>query len=74
MEWLTCFSIINLMLGCLLSLLIFSWVFMNLKRLNEYNPSKLKFYLRYVDDVLAAFEKEQDSLHFLNFLNNKHRS
>ena len=73
MEWLTCFSIINLMLGCLLSLLILSWVFMNLKRLNEYNPSKLKFYLRY-DDVLAAFEKEQDSLHFLNFLNNKHRS
>ena len=64
MEWLTCFSIINLMLGCLLSLLIFSWVFMNLKRLNEYNPSKLKFYLRYVDDVLAAFEKEQDLLHF----------
>ena len=39
------------------------------KWLNEYS---LKFYLRYVDDILAAFEKEQDSLNFLNSLNNKH--
>ena len=30
------------------------------------------FILRYVDGILAAFEKEQDSLNFLNFLNNKH--
>ena len=42
------------------------------KWLNEYNFNKPKFYLRYVDDILAAFEKEQDSLNFLNFLNNKH--
>ena len=42
------------------------------KWLNEYNLNKAKFYLRYVDDILAAFEKEQDSLNFLNFLNNKH--
>ena len=42
------------------------------KWLNEYNLNKPKFYLRYVDDILAAFEKEQDSLNFLNFLNNKH--
>ena len=42
------------------------------KWLNEYNLNKTKFYLRYVDDILAAFEKEQDSLNFLNFLNNKH--
>ena len=41
------------------------------KWLNEYNLNKPKFYLRYVDDILAAFEKEQDSLNFLNFLNNK---
>ena len=34
--------------------------------------NKPKFYLRYVDDILAAFEKEQNSLSFLNFLNNKH--
>ena len=34
--------------------------------------NKPKFYLRYVDDILAAFEKEQDSLNFLNFLNNRH--
>ena len=40
------------------------------KWLNEYNLNKLKFYLRY--DILAAFKKEQDSLNFLNFLNNKH--
>ena len=42
------------------------------KWLNEYNLNKPEFYLRYVDDILAAFEKEQDSLNFLNFLNNNH--
>ena len=42
------------------------------KWLNEYNLNKSEFYLRYVDDILAAFEKEQDSLNFLNFLANKH--
>ena len=42
------------------------------KWLNECNLNKPKFYLRYVDGILAAFEKEQDSLNFLNFLNNKH--
>ena len=42
------------------------------KWLNEYNLNKYKFYLRYVDDILAAFEKEQHSYNFLNFLNNKH--
>ena len=26
----------------------------------------------YVDDILAAFEKKQDSLNLLKFLNNKH--
>ena len=39
------------------------------KWLNEYNLNKSKFYLRYVDDILAAFDNEQDSL---NFLNNRH--
>ena len=38
------------------------------KWLNEYN----KFYLKYVDDILAAFDNEQDSLNFLNFVNNRH--
>ena len=33
------------------------------------NPNLI---LRSVDDILAAFEKEQDLLNFLNFLNNKH--
>ena len=42
------------------------------KRLNEYNLNKPKFYLRYVDNILAAFDNEQDSLNFLNFLNNRH--
>ena len=37
--------------------------------LNQYNLNKPKFYLRYVDDILAAFDNEQDSL---NFLNNRH--
>ena len=44
------------------------------KWLNEYNPIKPKFYLRYVDDILAAFDNEQDSLNFYNFLNNRHRN
>ena len=41
------------------------------KWLNEY-LNKPKFYLRYVDDILAAFDNEQDSLNFLIFLNNRH--
>ena len=40
--------------------------------LNEYNLNKPTFYSRYVDDILAAFDNEQDSLNFLNFLNNRH--
>ena len=46
--------------------------FYKAKWLNEYNLNIPKFYLRYVDDILAAFSKEQDSLDFLNFLNKKH--
>ena len=42
------------------------------KWLNEYNLNKPKFYLRYADDILAAFDNKQDSLNFLNFLNNRH--
>ena len=50
-------------------------IFMNFyesKWLNEYNLNKPKFYLRYIDDILAAFDEEQDSLNFLNVLNKKH--
>ena len=36
------------------------------KRLNEYNVIKPKFCLRYVDDILAAFDNKQDSLNFSN--------
>ena len=39
------------------------------KWLNEYNLNRPKCYLRYVDDILAAFANEKDSL---NFLNNRH--
>ena len=42
------------------------------KWLNEYDLNKPKLYLRYVDDIPADFDKEQDSLNFLNFLNNNH--
>ena len=34
------------------------------KWLSEYNLNKPKYYLRYVDDILAVFEMEQDSLNF----------
>ena len=44
-------------------------VFHESKWLNEYNLNKPKFYVRYVDGILAAFDNEQDSL---NFLNNRH--
>ena len=42
------------------------------KWLNEYNVNKPKFNLKYVDDILAAFDNEQDSLNFRNFLSNRH--
>ena len=42
------------------------------KWLNEYYFNKPKFYLRYVDHILATFDKEPDSLTFLNFLNKRH--
>ena len=39
------------------------------KWLNENNLNKAKFYLRYVADILAGFNKKQDSLIVLSFLN-----
>ena len=39
---------------------------------NEHNINKPKFYFRYVDVILAAFDNEQDSLNFFDFSNNKH--
>ena len=42
------------------------------KWLDKYNLNKTKLHLRYVDDILAAFDNEKDSLNFLNFLNNRH--
>ena len=42
------------------------------KRFNEYNLQKRKFYLRYIDDILAVFDNGQDSLIIFKFLNNRH--
>ena len=44
-------------------------VFYESKWISENNPNKPKFYVRYVDEILAAVHNEQDSL---NFLNNGH--
>ena len=46
--------------------------FYEFKWLNEYNLNKPNFYLRYLDDILAAFDNVQDSLNFLDFLNKRH--
>ena len=53
----------------LLSLPVFSWFFKKSKR--EYNLNKPKFYLRYVDDILAAFNKEQNLLNFFKLFKYK---
>ena len=37
------------------------------KWLNEYNLNKPKFYSRYVDDILPAFDNEQESLNSFKF-------
>ena len=53
---------------------VLATIFMSLyesKWLNENNFNKSKLYLRYVDDILAAFANEPDLLNFLNFLNNR---
>ena len=42
------------------------------KWLNEYNLNKPNFCLRYVDDIIAAFDNGQDWLNFLDFLNKRH--
>lgn len=34
-------------------------IFIGYKELNEYNLNKLKFYLRYIDAILVAFDNEQ---------------
>ena len=46
--------------------------FQKSKWLIKYNLNKPKFYLRYIDDILAVFGDEQNSLIFWNFLNNRH--
>ena len=53
---------------------VFANIFMGFyepKWLNEYNLNKPNFYLRYVEDTVATFDNEQDSLN-LYFLNKRH--
>ena len=57
-------------MGSLLANIFMS--FLESKWLNEYNLNKPKFYLSYADNILAAFDNEQDSLNFSNFLNNRY--
>ena len=57
-------------MGSLLANIFMS--FLESKWLNEYSFNKPKFYLSYADNILAAFDNEQDSLNFSNFLNNRH--
>ena len=57
-------------MGSLLANIFMS--FLEFKWLNEYNLNKPKFYLSYADEILAAFDNEQDSWNFSNFLNNRH--
>ena len=59
-EWFIYFSIRNLTLGCPL--------FKKFKKFNE--SCSLSKADRY--DILATFDNEQDSLNFLNLLNNRH--
>ena len=40
--------------------------------LSEYNLNKPKLYSKYFDDIVAAFDNEQDSLFLLEFLNDRH--
>ena len=46
--------------------------FMGFHEAKWLNLNKPKFCLRYFDDILAAFDNEQDLLNFLDFLNNRH--
>ena len=41
------------------------------KWLNEYNLNKPKYYLKYIDDILAGLDNEQDSANVLNFLHKR---
>ena len=42
------------------------------KWLNEYSFNKPKLCLRYADDIVPAFDNEQDSLNFSNLFINRH--
>ena len=42
------------------------------KWVNEYNLNKPKLCVRYVDEILAAFDNEQHSLNIFSFVNNGH--
>ena len=42
--------------------------------ISEYGSSKIHFYRRYVDDIFAVFESDEEASSFFNYLNTRHRS
>ena len=44
------------------------------KWINDYTGVKPKYYKRYVDDIIAVFENENEAQTFLDYLNEKHNN
>ena len=44
------------------------------KWIDNFDGNKPVFYRRYVDDILAVFDNEQDATKFFNHLNNQHKN
>ena len=42
--------------------------------IEEFLGSKPSFYSRYVDDIFAVFDSENEALNFFNYINNKHQN
>ena len=40
--------------------------------IEKFEGQKPQFYKRYVDDIFATFDNEDDALNFYNYLNNRH--
>ena len=40
--------------------------------INNYKGIKPSFYQRYVDDIFAAFDNENDAISFFNYINSQH--
>ena len=42
--------------------------------ISEYGSSKILFYRRYVDDIFAVFESDEEASSFFNYLNTRHEA